>query len=505
MAISYSSFLNHIKLFETEEYFKNLENDNSIDYFLDFLKHYKEIESEDLKKPLFSLTTKFKKIPNQYKNYKNFKSLKDKEPKTWNFENPVEENNKIIVLINTYLNKISEETYKNISNEFIDELLKLDNPNLFKLLAEEIFKKCIFDVKYRSLYLYICQKIWCNRQLHYNMVNITEKDNMLYWSLKSESSKISSMFSNENLIKNDIYNKLNFKKYFINYLQQLYNKKNYSFENLNEEEEFIKKKKILLLVELIGLLYVEKYIYFDIINIIIIDLLHINNFDKIEDIEYEALYCLLKVVKEHKKNYNSLVDYKIIFEEFTQIIKNLLKNGELTKRTHFFLEEIIVMFDLFIQNKSNIDNSSNNNINNKDTNDFKEIKHNKDIKHYKTLFIERLNNISLNNIDELVSIYNKLNDQYKYDVLYKSVEIFIGQRKTDDNIIKFLIKINDVNNIYTIIEKIINNIEDIMLDIPNANSKLIYLIEYSSYIHTKKNEYIQYLNSLEDSDSEDDD
>lgn len=497
MTLSYSSFRDHLKIFESEEYFKNLENDNSVDYFLDFLKNYKEIETEDLKKPLFSQTNKFKKMPNQYKNYKNFKVLRDKDEtkNTWVFENPVEENNKIIVLINTYLNKISEDTYKTISNEFIDEILLLENSNIFKLLSDEILKKCIFDVKYRNLYLYICQKIWCNRQIHYNLVTITEKDNIFYWNMKGNQSVQSINFLNENAVKNDIFNKLNFKKYFINYIQNLYNKKDYSFENLEDEEIFIKKKKILLLVELIGLMYLEKYIYFDIINIIIIDLLHIDSFSKIEDIEYEALYSLIKIIKENKKNYNSLIDFKLIFEEYIQIIKNLLINVELSKRSQFFLGDTIAMLEQFIENKSNIEQK-----------DIKEIKEKdpKEIKFNKNLFIEKLQNINQNSIDDLVNLYKELNEQYQQEVLYKSIDMFINQRNTNYHIINFLTKINDVNNMYVIFEKMINNIDDIMLDIPDANSKLIYLIEYTKYNHCKKNEFINILNNI-DSDSEDDD
>jgi hypothetical protein len=501
MALSYSSFLNHIKLFETDEYFKNLENDNSVEYFLDFFEKYKEIENEDFKKPIFSQTTKFKKMPNQYKNFKNFKNFKSKNKEetknTWSFENPVEDNNKIIILINTYLNKISEDTYKSISNNFIEELLLVDNPNLFNLLASEILKKCIFDVKYRNLYLYICQKIWCNRQLHYNLVNIVEKDNLFYWNLKTDSTKQSNAFLNENAINNDIFLKLNFKKYFINYIQELYFKKDYSFENLDEEEVFIKKKKILLLVELIGLMYIEKYIYFDIINIIIIDLLHIDSFSKIEDIEYEALYSLIKIIKENKKNYNSLIDYKIIFEEYIKIINNLIKNVELTKRTRFFLDEIIIMFDIFIQNKSTLDV----NENKKDMSKEKEFKENK---FNKTTFLEKIQNINSNNIEELVSIYNDLNNSIRNDILYKSIDSFINQKKINDNLITFLNKINDVNNIYSIIEKLINNIDDIMLDIPNAHLKLTYLIENLSYEYMKKNDFINILNNIDISDSDSD-
>ena len=76
---SYSSYKNDINSFNSEEYLLNFHQNNLNDIFLNFIKYYKEIENEDLKKPIFSQTTKFKKIPNNFKNYKYLKINRDKD------------------------------------------------------------------------------------------------------------------------------------------------------------------------------------------------------------------------------------------------------------------------------------------------------------------------------------------------------------------------------------------------------------------------------------------
>ena len=247
----------------------------------------------------------------------------DEFKNTWVFKNPTDEFSKISILVKTYLNKISESTYKKISTDFINELLLINYPNLFEIISQEIINKCLFDNKYRNLYINLCFKIWSNKQIHYNLIDIDNKDNNYAWNCKIDKNiKSKVLFSSEINGKNDAYYKINFKKYFIDHIQKLYRSKDLSFDNLNDDEIYLKKKKILLLVELIGILYLEKYINFDIINIIIIDLLHLNdNFKKIEDIEYEALYVLLKLIKDNKNSYTDLLEYKNIFNDFINIIK----------------------------------------------------------------------------------------------------------------------------------------------------------------------------------------
>lgn len=476
MSLSYSSFKIDLESFNCEEYIHPSNSE-----FLLFLDNYKDIENEDFKKPIFSQTSKFKKIPNNYKNYKYLKITRDdddieEKKDVWIFENPKEENEKIAILIKTYLNKISEDTYKKISSDFLNELILIKNINLFEILCKEILNKCLFDTKYRNLYVNLCYKIWNNKQIHYNLIEIMIKDNSYFWKDINEVN-INGPFNNENEAKNNAYIKMNFKKYFLNYIQKLYLEKDYHFENLTDDEIFMKKKKILLLVELIGIIYIEKYINFDIINIIIIDLLHLNNnFKNIEDLEYEILYILIKLIKENRKPYNGeFAEYKLLFEDFINSIKNIISTT-LSKRSSFFLENIIIYLESFsedinILHKNNFDNEV-----------------------LKKNFFQILESGK----GDLLSIYKNINDDEHENIVYSCIDNFICKKGHNKDIIRFLNLIKNGNLIYNILKKMIENIEDIMLDIPNANEKIIYLIKNIDYDHNFKKIFIEKMENIND-------
>ena len=514
---SYSSYKNDINSFNCEEYLLNFHETNSNDIFFDFIKYYKEIENEDLKKPIFSQTTKFKKIPNNFKNYKYLKINRDKDEQKnmWIYENPIEENNKISILIKTYLNKISNDTYKKISVDFINELNEINNKNLFEIISNEILNKCLFDTKYRQLYINLCYKIWSNKQIHYNFVNIIKNEDSYFWESIYDNGKIIGPFTTDINAKNDVFIKLNFKKYFLNNIQKLYNSKDLSFENLSEEESFIKKKKILMLVELIGEMFLENFINIDIINIIIIDLLHLNNFTTIEDIEYESLYNLIKMIYDNNSNKkNNFDQYKIIFNEYINIIKNIIENVDLKKRTIFFMNDTIMM----LKKLNNDTNSTNDNFNNTDINQSfsldsslfsgTNVKENANANvnndNSKKMLLNMLKNNNINK--DYIELYKKTNNIDKSDIIYKTVDLFISQKSLNKNIINILNDIKDYYNMNIVIEKIIGNINDILLDIPTANEKLIYLIENTNYQYNNKNNWIQLLKNInDDSDSSDND
>ena len=482
---SYSSFKNDLILFNSEEYLKILVDSNSFKYFNNFIKIYKDIESEDFKKPIFSQTNKYKKIPNHFKNYKYLKINRENDDikNVWNAECPKEENDKIVVLINSYLNKITDDTYKKISNDFINELLLINNNNLFEILSKEIIDKCVFDNKYRNLYVNICNKIWTNKQIHFNMINIETKDNQYYWEFNNE---LNGPFTSDLYAKNDYFIKNNFKKYFLNYIQKMYKIKDIHLQGLNDEDFYIKKKKILLLVELVAIIYLEKYINFDILHILIINLLHLdNNNDPIQEIEYEALYQLMKLIKQSKSSFHDFQDYKYIFNEYIHSIHNILNNENISKRCNFFLTETIDYFNHFL-----------NEINTKENISYKNIVKDNDSKN---LFIENLKN---NNFDKLFELYKKILEYDKFDVIYKVIDFYI-EKEIDNKIFNFLNSIHDTNIINHVLDTFIKNIEDILLDVPNANIKLIHLINHLKSNNIKKINYIEILKNINNDSDED--
>jgi hypothetical protein len=483
MTFSYSSFKNDIVSFKNEEYIKTLDDPTLYNSFVDFIESYRQIETEDFKKPIFSQTTKFKKIPNNFKNFKYQKINRESkeadennnQPIQFSFENPVNDNEKISFMIRTYLNKISKDTYKKISLEFINELCEIKNNGLFEILCIEILKKCLFDNKYRNLYINLCYKIWTNKQIHNNLINVIVKDGKYYW-VENGKEALYGPFSSDNLCSNDAYMKLNFKKYFLNNIQKLYNNKDVDFKNLSEEEEYIKKKKVLLLVELITIMYSEKYINFDIINIIIIDLLHItNSFVPIIEIEFESLHLLLKNIQDNKLNsLNHLTEYKIIFEEYINIIQGI-SDIENTKRSVFFLNEILeILNDLANISKKSMKNVLQTAILQTDAKSNVTPISNVII-NYENILFDKLNEW---NVDELYDIFNKVNENKMGTLIYKIIDKSVSGKVVNPNLYKLLNKIGNKDNILNnVIEKFIGNIEDIELDVHDIRTKLFEIIE----------------------------
>jgi hypothetical protein len=212
-----------------------------------------------------------------------------------------------------------------------------------------------------------------------------------------------------------------------------------------------------------------------------------------EEIEIEALYTLLKLIKDNKTNMNDLYEYKIIFSEFIEIIKKLSKN-EVSKRLLFFLNDIILILNDFsnIQNKNNLCYEKQNTI--KNINSTTNINENKSIS--KHAFIEKIKN-NIININELNNIFTKFEKDDKIEVLYKSIDIIIDKKDINDNFINLLNEVSDKDIIIDSLNKIINNLDDIILDIPDADKKLLYIINNLKNIENYiKNDIITKINNI---------
>jgi hypothetical protein len=110
--------------------------------------------------------------------------------------------------------------------------------------------------------------------------------------------------------------------------------------------------------------------------------------------------------------------------------------------------------------------------------------------------------LKINNIKDLLNLYKSDN----YNFIYILIEIYISQKNTNKIIINLLSEINNTKLFFSIIEKIIENIEDLILDIPDAHDKILYLIDNIKEYHPRKEYIINILKDLKsNSDSEEDD
>ena len=398
----YSEYERHIQEFDDKIYFANKNMgadpifDDKIDNFYNFLTIYKKAEEEDAKKSALFFNHKFKKgggggggagagagmseggggRASQYNqsgysyNLTNFHNpgQKQKQVKTWNSYAPKNADEKLISLIESNLNKISDESYKKISIDFVNELIQLNDPGagvegaaesastasptavtfFFDIIAKKIVDKCVMDNKYQHLYIHLCNKIWSNRQIHYHLATIEEggeDGRRYYWRPKTDHFGPQTRrgpFQNEMEAKMNIFHELNFKRYFMNYIQQLFVNKNVNFAHIeNDEEFFLHKRQFMVIIEVLGIMYMEKYIPVDILHLVVMKLLHMTDIGiKIEPIEVDGVLQILKIMSTYKEKYGISDFFKVpIFNEYHDYITHIEMYEEFNIRTKYFLTD----------------------------------------------------------------------------------------------------------------------------------------------------------------------
>ncbi len=495
--ISYNDYRNDIQNFDMENYLKDKYESEKIKSVSDFLEMYKVIEDEDSKKPIFSQTTKFKKFPNHLKYYKYVKFYRDEESKKkWSVLKPENETEKIIIFINTCLNKITEQNIQNVQKEWIEEFIKFDHPDLFELAFNAIFEKCINDSKYLSLYITLAQSIWDNYEIHQLRYEIINLDNDYYVRFKYgdkefgaeklNEEKSLGPFSNESECHNEAYLFMNFKRYFIDKLEKKFINRDISFVKVKVDDNifFEKKRQLMGLIDIILHLFKEKIIHMDIIHIMILQFFHINQneFDPIEEIEIECIHKMIKFLCIHnfinKQKYYIFEEYIKVFgdylnsdkEKINHIIITSEKITNKTKRSEFFLNEMINMIDNPV--KYNFDN----NINTWNEKDSK-------------LIISKI--IQQNNYKNLRDyIDNNLVTEDSKNKVFEYILNTLLERKEsrkDWNLI-----FDNTKNIeiwYEKMKNIIDNIQDISIDIPDIGKRLEKMIKDIRIFNNKLEEW----------------
>ena len=487
MVFTFSLFKNDIDNFSNEDYYKNNEKFSDFYCFLDF---YKDIINDDNKKPVFIQSSKNKKNNSNQQNSKGYKYFKinreqeESNKKGWSIKNFIKDDEKNIVFIKTTLNKISDETYEIISNELLTEINKMEyDESIFEILTHEIISKCIYEYKYRKLYINLCSKIWNNIDFHKKIFFIEKDDDNKYFYVNKNSGESSSnKFNTIESLHDHIFINNNFKKYFVNNLKNIiygFDNKYFNVDGLTEEEISKKKKYYLGIFDIVNVLFVEKYISVDVINILIVKLLHLDDvFEVIQSLEYEAFYNIVKLMSNTTFNFNY---YSIFYKEIINYCKQINDSNNLSKRNSFFLSEIIDLLNKFVN--CDVIQSPKKTWSNNDS-----IKNVKD-------------NFKNNNLKTCKEIITKSNDNDRQSIINSLLLFIIEQKSISTDTIKFLNELNvkDVEKEFYIL---CNNIDDIILDIPNANIKFIKL--FNELNITKKNNILLMLENIDDDDYTDD-
>lgn len=464
---SFREYKDDILSFQMEDFLKNKMETKKIEMLSGFLEIYRKIEEEDMKKPIFSMTTKFKKFPNHLKYYKYVKFSREEEKKGWSSKKPVSEVDKIICFLKSQFNKMGEDNFSQVQQEILDELETYDHPDLFQILSQEIYQKCIQDSKYRYLYIQFVASLWQNKPIHLQRFDIIDLESDFYVKFKyieqdhglvdqvNEEGMIGP-FSSDSLAYMEAWKLMNFKRYFIQFLEDTFTSKDvkFSMESCDDSTFFEKKRQILGFIDIMFILFQEKYIHMDILHIMILHFLHVNHdsFDMFEEIELEAVYQIMKSLNEgahiQKAKYP-------IFDFYMTTFDGILANKPtqpITKRIEFFIME---MKD-WIENPLTTPKETVKEISIKDL-----------IQRIKKAFKDQDAEVMKGLIQKHVSEKNK-NQVSEHIMMY-----ILEQKEVCKESVQLWKEMGDKS----VIEKIISNIKDLSLDIGNLHKKMMCVVE----------------------------
>ena len=200
---------------------------------------------------------------------------------------------------------------------------------------------------------------------------------------------------------------------------------------------------------------------------------------------------MIKFIYENNKNFK-FIEYKKIIEKFKQIINSLMNNNIsiLSKRSLYFMEEISNIFNKILNNER-FDKKEK--LNKKNENNLESDSESKNNIEFIMINIEK------GNIDNFSYIFEKLDKNNKE----KIITIFINkilEKKNNQHFIKSLnsIKKTNIEFIEFSLEKIMNNLDDIILDIPDICENLknfMNELEIKEKFEILLNEKMEFLNN----------
>ena len=463
----FREYKDDILSFQMEEYLKNKMETKKIEMLSGFLEIYRKIEEEDMKKPIFSMTTKFKKFPNHLKYYKYVKFSREEENKGWSSKKPVSEVDKIIGFLKSQFNKMSEDNFIQVQQEILDELETYDHPDLFQILSQEIYQKCIQDSKYRYLYIQFVASLWQNKPIHLQRFDIIDLESDFYVKFKyieqdhglvdqvNEEGMIGP-FSSDSLAYMEAWKLMNFKRYFIQFLEDTFTSKDvkFSMELCDDATFFEKKRQILGFVDIMFILFQEKYIHMDILHIMILNFLHVNHdsFDMFEEIELESVYQMIKSLNEGGHIQKSKYP---IFDFYVTIFDGIIENKTIqpiTKRIEFFITEMKNWIENPLTAPKEI---------------FKEMS-------LKDLVQEIKRSMKNQDIDMMKGIVQKhVSEKNKSQVSEQIMMYILEQKEVSKEWMQQWKEIADKS----VVEKMVINIKDLSLDIGNMHKKMLCVVE----------------------------
>lgn len=248
------------------------------------------------------------------------------------------------------INKLSDTNYRMLSQRILKTLHQYSYYEVLEILAETIFDKISYEEQFGYLYTRLLLVLFENSFWQMGSIKVSGGDNKVFLRHINESNieeeeEIPIGFSTGMKdAQMKAYEIIQFKRYFITYLQEIFNQRNDYYnmymEEIDDDIHNKIKKKYLGIFLVASNLYVHKMIHINVIHTILLKLMRYNEAAIPNELEMEAIYLIFENLDKIKGKHYLTKAFKKLY--FDYIKKTLFDNkSEYSNRIRFRMEDLM--------------------------------------------------------------------------------------------------------------------------------------------------------------------
>lgn len=250
------------------------------------------------------------------------------------------------------INKLSDNNYRMLSQRILKILHSNPYYEVLEILAEIIFDKISYEEQFGYLYTRLLLVIFENSFWQMNSLRVSMSEGKVYLkhinddNTEEEEELPIGYFSGVKDAQIKAYEIIQFKRYFITYLHEIFNQRdNYYAMYSEEEDDDVKlkiKKKYLGIYLVVANLYIHKMVHINVIHSILLKTLHYKMDGIPSELEMEAVYLIFDNLDKIKGKHYLTRSFKRLYFDYVNRIFSENENGY-SNRIRFRMEDLMEM------------------------------------------------------------------------------------------------------------------------------------------------------------------
>ena len=249
------------------------------------------------------------------------------------------------------INKLSDNNYRMLSQRILKTLHHYPYYEVLEILAEIIFDKISYEVQFGYLYTRLLLVLFENSFWQMDTIRVSVGEGKVYLKHINDENAIDEeelpvgSFTNMKDAQMKAYEVIQFRRYFITYLQEIFSQRDQYYKMYCEEEdEDIKmkiKKKYFGIFLVAANMYIHRMVHINVIHTILLKVLHYKEDVMPAELELEAVYLLFENLDKIKGKHYITKSFKSMYFDYVKDVFKRDVDKLYSNRVRFRMEDLM--------------------------------------------------------------------------------------------------------------------------------------------------------------------